>query len=167
MTADAQGLTRQFMELRSREVNLTADLAAREADEKTLEANMAGSSERANEIRTDLQSGEAKEQEARDQLAACQKELKKVLTSQKVVKKVYVVQEGDVLFIPAEILHKYQEYNSDSKRISFMIDCGEGTQLQLRRGHIHFSFINHIFISHLHGDHCFGLIGMISTFVCF
>ena len=46
----------------------------------------------------------------------------------------------------------------------FMIDCGEGTQLQLRRGHIHFSFINHIFISHLHGDHCFGLMGLISTF---
>ena len=46
----------------------------------------------------------------------------------------------------------------------FMIDCGEGTQLQLRRGHVHFSFINHIFISHLHGDHCFGLIGLISTF---
>lgn len=46
----------------------------------------------------------------------------------------------------------------------FMIDCGEGTQLQLRKEHIHFSFINHIFISHLHGDHCFGLIGLISTF---
>ena len=45
-----------------------------------------------------------------------------------------------------------------------MIDCGEGTQLQLRKGHVHFSFINHIFISHLHGDHCFGLIGLISTF---
>lgn len=45
-----------------------------------------------------------------------------------------------------------------------MIDCGEGTQLQLRRNHIHFSFINHIFISHLHGDHSFGLIGLISTF---
>lgn len=45
-----------------------------------------------------------------------------------------------------------------------MIDCGEGTQLQLRRQHIHFSFINHIFISHLHGDHSFGLIGLISTF---
>lgn len=45
-----------------------------------------------------------------------------------------------------------------------MIDCGEGTQLQLRRNHIHFSFINHIFISHLHGDHTFGLIGLISTF---
>ena len=46
----------------------------------------------------------------------------------------------------------------------FMIDCGEGTQLQLRHSHIHFSFINHIFISHLHGDHTFGLIGLISTF---
>lgn len=46
----------------------------------------------------------------------------------------------------------------------FMIDCGEGTQLQLRKSHIHFAFINNVFISHLHGDHCFGLIGMISTF---
>ncbi len=46
----------------------------------------------------------------------------------------------------------------------YMIDCGEGTQLQLRRSHVHFSFINHVFISHLHGDHCFGLIGMISSF---
>ena len=46
----------------------------------------------------------------------------------------------------------------------FMIDCGEGTQLQMRHSHVHFSFVNHIFISHLHGDHCFGLIGLISTF---
>ena len=45
-----------------------------------------------------------------------------------------------------------------------MIDCGEGTQLQLRRLHVHFSHINNVFISHLHGDHCFGLIGMISSF---
>lgn len=45
-----------------------------------------------------------------------------------------------------------------------MIDCGEGTQTQLRRLRIRFTKLNHVFISHLHGDHCFGLIGMISTF---
>lgn len=46
---------------------------------------------------------------------------------------------------------------------SFMIDCGEGTQVQLRRAHVHFNKIMSVFISHLHGDHCFGLPGLIST----
>ncbi|MBP7486298.1 MAG: ribonuclease Z [Parabacteroides sp.] len=45
----------------------------------------------------------------------------------------------------------------------YMIDCGEGTQIQMRRMRIKFSRLNHIFISHMHGDHCFGLPGLIST----
>lgn len=46
----------------------------------------------------------------------------------------------------------------------FLIDCGEGTQVELRRNKIKFARIKHIFISHLHGDHFFGLVGLISTF---
>lgn len=47
----------------------------------------------------------------------------------------------------------------------FLIDCGEGTQTQMRKFKIGFSKIDHIFITHLHGDHIFGLIGLISTMV--
>lgn len=45
----------------------------------------------------------------------------------------------------------------------FLIDCAEGTQLQLRKYKLNFQKISHIFISHLHGDHYFGLVGLIST----
>ncbi len=45
-----------------------------------------------------------------------------------------------------------------------MLDCAEGTQMQLRKSRVRFTKLSHVFITHLHGDHCFGLIGMISTF---
>lgn len=44
-----------------------------------------------------------------------------------------------------------------------LIDCGEGTQMQIRRFGVKFQRIQHILISHLHGDHYFGLVGLIST----
>lgn len=52
----------------------------------------------------------------------------------------------------------------DIRNNLLLIDCGEGTQVALRRNKIKFSRIKHIFISHLHGDHFFGLMGVITTF---
>lgn len=46
----------------------------------------------------------------------------------------------------------------------YMIDCGEGAQIQMCRNRVNFSRLDNIFISHLHGDHFFGLIGLISTY---
>ena len=45
-----------------------------------------------------------------------------------------------------------------------MLDCAEGTQTQLRRSRARFTKLSHVFITHLHGDHCFGLIGLVRTF---
>lgn len=56
----------------------------------------------------------------------------------------------------AQVLNVLERY--------FLIDCAEATQHQLRRFHVPYNKINHIFISHLHGDHFFGLMGLLSTF---
>lgn len=64
--------------------------------------------------------------------------------------------------IPTSYRNPSAQVLSVSGRI-FLIDCGEGTQFQLRKMHVNFMRINHVFISHLHGDHVFGLIGLIST----
>ncbi|WP_317624074.1 MBL fold metallo-hydrolase [Reichenbachiella carrageenanivorans] len=48
-------------------------------------------------------------------------------------------------------------------QVPFLIDCGEGTQLRLKKFKIKSQRIDHIFISHLHGDHYYGLMGLISS----
>ena len=77
MIADAQGLTRQFMELRSREVKLTSDIAAREADSRAIENALQESSQRAAELENDLKAGQEKEQAAEADLADCRKQLRR------------------------------------------------------------------------------------------
>ena len=64
---------------------------------------------------------------------------------------------------PRSMAHPSAQY-LDINGEHLLIDCAEGTQMQLRKFGVKFSRIKHVFISHLHGDHFYGLIGLISTF---
>ena len=77
MAASAQGITRQFLELRATESNLTADIAGREADMRGLETSLQENAQRQQELKADLDAGNAREDAARQDLDSCRKELKK------------------------------------------------------------------------------------------
>jgi len=77
MTANAQGLTRQFLELRGKETSLAADIAGREADIRGLEESMAQTNERRNQLKEDLSSGEGRQQLAQTDLDQCRRELRR------------------------------------------------------------------------------------------
>lgn len=66
--------------------------------------------------------------------------------------------------IPTMYSHTSSQYLNINKSTGIIIDCGEGTQVQLKKAKIKFNQIKQIFISHLHGDHILGLLGLISTF---
>ena len=69
---------------------------------------------------------------------------------------------GSGAALPTQIRMPSAQYINCNNR-HFLIDCAEGTQLQLRKYKIHFQKISRIFISHLHGDHYFGLVGLLSS----
>ena len=77
MTSSAQGMTRQFLELRTKESELTADLAGREADVRSLEISLQESSGRAQQLKADVQSGEDRRNMAQKELEGCCRELQK------------------------------------------------------------------------------------------
>ncbi len=77
MTANAQGMTKQFLELRGKETSLSADLAGREADIRGLEESMAQTAERLTLLNADLSSGDQRRQEAQTNLDACRTELRR------------------------------------------------------------------------------------------
>ncbi len=77
LTASAEGISRQFLELRAKEGTLNADLAGREADIRGLEESLSGTQERMEQLRADLDAGDVREQEARQNLENCQKQLRR------------------------------------------------------------------------------------------
>jgi len=70
---------------------------------------------------------------------------------------------GNNAALPAHGRHPTAQILNHNEKL-FLIDCGEGTQMQFAKYHIKRSKIEHIFISHLHGDHIFGLMGLITSY---
>ena len=77
MTANAQGMTKQFLQLRTQETNLTADIAGRQADMRGLEESLQQTQERLAQLQEDLYTGNNREQEARENLEGCRKALRR------------------------------------------------------------------------------------------
>ena len=77
MTANTQGLTKQFLELRSKESTLAADIAGRQADVRGLEESMVQTRQRLEQLSSDLSAGTARRHEAQTNLDACRKDLRK------------------------------------------------------------------------------------------
>ena len=77
MTANAEGITKRFLELRGKETSLSAELAGREADIRALEESMAQTKERAESLKADLASGAERQQQAQQELDQCRAELKR------------------------------------------------------------------------------------------
>ena len=78
LSANAEGMTRQFLELRTKESNLTADLAGREADIRGLETSLQENETRMQELKADLTAGNARKETAEDELNTCRNELRNV-----------------------------------------------------------------------------------------
>ena len=121
MTANAQGLTRQFLELRGKETSLAADLAGREADICGLEDSMAQTAERLGQLKDDLRSGSAREQEARSNLENCRRELRKAqddVTAANNTISGYALRQNTRLKRRDELAQSLRELNSQLDSVS-------------------------------------------------
>ena len=121
MTANAQGLTRQFLELRGKETSLAADLAGREADIRGLEDSMAQTAERLGQLKDDLRSGSAREQEARSNLENCRRELRKAqddVTAANNTISGYALRQNTRLKRRDELAQSLRELNSQLDSVS-------------------------------------------------
>ncbi len=121
MTASAQGMTKQFLELRSKESNLAADLAGREADIRGLDESMAATRERLKQLAEDLAAGSIRRREAEGNLAACRKELKAAqdtVTAANNTIAGYTLRQSTRLKRRDELAQKQRELNSKLDSVS-------------------------------------------------